>query len=140
MAGFEFRYRLSGGPPTIQDVVSGTATWKKGDMAILNVSSQAVLGATGSATFLGVVEADYSGLTAGTSKVQVIVDPDAVYAVTDANARNIGATLDISGASGAQGVTTSSNKEFIVVATKAAAADKTFVKFNVGEHIHNKAS
>lgn len=139
MAGFEFRYRLSGGPPTIQDVVSGTATWKKGDMALLGVANTAILGVTGSATFLGVVEADYSGLTAGTSKVQVIVDPDAVYACTDANARNIGASLDIAGASGAQSLASSSNKEFVVVATKAAAADKTLVKFNIGKHLHNVA-
>lgn len=139
MAGFEFRYKLSGGPPTIQQIVTGTATWKKGDMALKSASSQVILGATGSATFLGVVCADYSSLTVGTDKVDVITDPDAVYAVTDANARSIGATLDIAGASGAQGVASSSNKEFVVVATKDANADKTLVKFNTDVQLFEQA-
>lgn len=136
MAGFTFRYRLSHGTPTIQQIVSAETSWKKGDMALLNASSQAAIGATGSATFLGVVLADYSSLAAGTDKVDVIVDTDAVYAVTDANARNIGATLDISGATGAQTVTTSSNKEFVVAATKGATSDKTLVRWNVGKHFN----
>lgn len=138
-AGFEFRYKQSGGVPTVQSIVSGTSAWKKGDTAILNASNQAILGVSGSATFVGVVIADYSGLTAGTDKVEVLTDPDAVYAVTDANARNINATLDVSGNTGAQTVTTSSNKEFQVVATKGAATDKTLVRFNTGKHIFSKA-
>ena len=139
MAGFEYRYKLSGGVPTVQSVVSGLTAWKKGDMAIKGASSTALLGATGSATFLGAVLADYSGLSAGTDKIDVIVDPDAVYAVADASARNIGATLDISGATGAQTVATSSNKEFLVVATKNNSSENTLVKFNVGKQIHNVA-
>lgn len=139
MAGFEFRYKLSGGPPTIQSLVTAATSWKKGDTVMLDWQGRAALGVSGSATFLGVVQADYSGLTAGTDKVDVIVDPDAVYAVTDANARTIKATLDVSGATGAQAVTTSSNKEFVVVATKAASTDKTLVKFNVGKHVHSLA-
>lgn len=139
MAGFEFRYKQAGGLPTIQQIVSGTATWKKGDTAILNASAQAILGVTGSATFLGVVQADYANLTTGTDKVDVVTDVDAVYAVTDNNARNIKATLDVSGASGAQALAASSNKEFVVVSTKNAAGDKTLVKFNLGKHIFNTA-
>lgn len=141
MAGFEFRYKLSGGPPTIQRIAAGTAglDLKKGDTIILDATSEASLGVSGSATFLGVVTADYTSLTQATDKIDVITDVDAVYAVTDANARKIGATLDVSGASGAQTVTTSSNKEFVVVATKNAAADKTLVKFNLGEMYFNLA-
>ncbi len=141
MAGFEFRYRLSGGAPTIQTILAGTAgtALKRGDMILKDTSGQASIGISGSTQFLGVCLADYSGLTAGTSKIDVIVDTDAVYATTDANARTIGATLDISGATGAQTVTTSSNKEFVVAATKDASTAKTLVRFNVGKHLFNLA-
>ena len=141
MAGFEFLYRLSGGAPTIQTILAGTAgtALKKGDMVLLDTSSQASLAVSGSAKFLGLVLADYSGLTAGTSKIDVITDTDAVFSVTDANARNIGATLDISGATGAQTVTTSSNKEFVVAATKDASTAKTLVRWNTGKHLFNTA-
>lgn len=141
MAGFEFRYRASGQSPTIQSILAGTAgtALKKGDIVLKDVSGQASLGVSGSTEFLGVVLADYTGLTAGTSKIDVITDPDAVYAVSDANARILGATLDITGASGAQGVTTSSNKEFVVAATKGSNSDPTLVRFNVGKHLFNLA-
>jgi len=139
MAGFEFRYKVSGGPPTVQSIVTTDTAYKKGDTVLIDALSRASLGVSGSATFIGVCLADYASLTAGTSKIDVLVDPDAVFAVTDANARNIGATLDVSGATGAQTVTTSSNKEFVVVNTKAAASDKTLVRWNVGEHLLNKA-
>jgi hypothetical protein len=139
MAGFEFRYRLSGASPTIQQVVTTTTAWKKGDTVLIDVNSRAAIGVSGSVTFLGVCQADYTGLTAGTDKIDVLTDADAVFAVTDANARNIKATLDLSGATGAQTVATSSNKEFVVVATKNASTDKTLVRWNVGKHINNVA-
>lgn len=139
MAGFEFRYRKSGGSPTIQKIVTTPTSWKKGDMAHLNASSRADIGTSGSATFLGVVCADYSGLTAGTDKVDVVVDDDAVYSAADTSARLIGATLDITGMTGAQGVTASSNKEFVVVATKDNSSDPVLVQFNTGKHLFNVA-
>jgi hypothetical protein len=56
----------------------------------------------------------------------------------DNNARIAGATLDITGATGAQGVTTSSGKEFVVVAG-VGATEETLVRINMGKHHDNKA-
>lgn len=137
MAGFAFRERPSGAAPTIQDITfKDTETISTGDMVNLE-SGEADLGATADTNFLGVALETVAGVDS-TTKIKVITDPDAVYAVTDANARAIGATLDLTGATGAQGVTTSSNKEFVVVAD-STASQETLVRFNVGKHWLNKA-
>lgn len=128
MAGFTFAYRESGAAPTIMDMTfKDTETLTKGDMVNLE-TGQIDLAATGDAGLLGVALETKAGTTAAT-RLKCIVDPDAVYSVTDANARLVGATLDISGATGAQAVTTSSNKEFVVVA-ESSATEPTLVKFN----------
>lgn len=137
MAGFTFRYRMSGGAPTIENVISGlTGTLTKGDMVKL-ASGEVLLADTSGARFLGEVLATGS-VVDGVTRVPVIVDADAVYAVTDANARLKGATLDIAGATGAQGVAASSNKEFVVVAD-STATEETLVRWNVGKHHDNTA-
>lgn len=136
MAGFKYRYRLGGGNRTKQDIIMGTASLVEGDTVNL-VTGQAVLGATTNANFLGVVLETITG-TIGTTRVKVCTDADAVYGVTDANARLIGAPLDLAGASGAQGVAASVNKEF-VVAADSSASQETLVRFNVGKHYANKA-
>jgi hypothetical protein len=137
MAGFTFRYRLSGGAPTIQVLkAKDTETLTKGDM--LNLETGEVdLGATADTAFLGVC-LDTGARTDSTTDVTFIRDADAVYGVADANARVSGATLDIAGATGAQGVATSSNKEFVVVAP-SSATQETLVRFNVGAHVDNVA-
>ena len=128
MAGFTFAYRESGAAPTIMDMTfKDTETITKGDLTNLE-SGQIDLAATGDAGLLGVALETKAGTTAVT-RLKCIVDPDAVYSVTDANARLVGATLDVSGATGAQTVTTSSNKEFVVVA-ESSATEPTLVKFN----------
>jgi uncharacterized Zn finger protein len=137
MAGFTYRYRLSGGAPTIMVLkAKDTETLTKGDM--LNVETGEVdLGATADTAFVGVC-LDTGARVDSTTDVAFIADDDAVYAVTDANARVAGATLDLTGATGAQGVTTSSNKEFVVVAP-SSASEETLVRFNVGKHLFNVA-
>jgi hypothetical protein len=137
MAGFTFRYRLSGGAPTIKTLkAKDTETLTKGDL--LNLESGEVdLGATADANFLGVC-LDTGARTDSTTDVTFIADADAVYGVTDANARLEGATLDLTGATGAQGVAASVNKEFVVVAP-SGATEETLVRFNVGKHAENKA-
>lgn len=128
MAGFTFAYRESGGGPTIMDLVfKDTETLTKGDMVNLE-TGQLDLAATGDAGLLGVALETKAGTTAVTL-LKCITDTDAVYSVADANARVMGATLDITGATGAQTVTTSSNKEFVVVATSSATED-TLVKIS----------
>ena len=137
MAGFHFRYRLCGAPPTIEDLTfKDTETLSKGDLANLE-SGEIDLAATADTNLLGVILETQAGTTAVT-KAKVVTDADAVYGVTDANARVKGATLDLSGSTGAQGVTTSSNKEFVVVAA-SSATEETLVRINVGKHHNNKA-
>lgn len=137
MAGFTFAYRLSGAAPTIQRIVfKDTETITKGDIVNLE-SGQLDLGATADTNLVGVACQTLAG-TSAVTLLEVITDPDAVYSVTDANARLVGATLDLTGATGAQTVTTSSNKEFVVVAT-CTAGQPTLVRINVGKHYANKA-
>lgn len=144
MAGFTFAYRLSGGAATLQTFKSkDTETLTVGDTVNLE-SGELDLGAAGDSNFVGVI-VGFPGSTGvavaatdSTTDVQAITDDDAVYSVVDAAARAVGATLDISGNTGAQTVTTSSGKEFIVVAA-STASQPTLVRFNTGKHFKNKA-
>jgi hypothetical protein len=138
MAGFKFRYRLCGDPPTVQVLKSkDTETLTEGDL--LNLETGEVdLAATADANLLGVCLGPTGAAVDSTTDIRFIRDADAVYGVTDANARVLGATLDISGATGAQTVATSSNKEFVVVAP-SSATEETLVRINVGKHHDNKA-
>lgn len=137
--GFKFRGRRSGGSATIRSIVCGaTATLSAGDLLSLDSSGRVILGVTGATKFVGVCRETKAG-TINVTKYEVITDEDAIYAVYDNNARVQGATLDISGTTGAQTVATSSNKEFVVHATKAANSDETLVQFNFGKHVFNTA-
>lgn len=130
-AGFRFRFRKCGAPPTIQTLYfKDTETLTVGDLVNLEVG-EVDLAATGDTNLLGVVMQTLSG-TDSTTQIKVVVDADAVYGVYDANARLKGATLDIAGATGAQTVAASSNKEFVVYAP-SAADEETLVCFNVGK-------
>jgi methionine aminopeptidase len=136
-AGFRFRYRLGGGEPTIQTLtIKDSETLTKGDIVNLE-TGEIDLGATGDTALVGVVLETKAG-TDSTTTYKVIVDADAVYGVYDANARVKGETLDISGATGAQTVATSSNKEFVVV-DASTASEETLVRFNIGKHVDNVA-
>lgn len=137
MPGFTWAYNKNGGAPTVQKAVfKDSETLTRGDMINLE-SGLADLGATADSTFVGVAVQTVAG-TSGSSTIEYISDEDAVYSVVDANARKKGATLDLSGATGAQGVTTSSNKEFVVEAD-SSASQPTLVRFNTGKHLNNKA-
>ena len=78
--------------------------------------------------------------TDSTTIVKAIVNPAAVYADrNDTSARLAGATLDISGATGAQTVAASSNTEFVVVERKRQASDETRVMICSSAHYLAKA-
>ena len=130
--GFRYRYRLSGGEPTIQNLLfKDTETLTKGDL--LNLETGEVdLGATNDTTFIGVALETKAG-TDSTTRIKVITDWDAVYAVYDANARLTGATLDIAGTTGAMTIAASSNVDLIVVA-ESTAQEETLVMIAHGEH------
>lgn len=137
MAGFTFRASPSVPTPTIKTLTfKDTETISAGDMVNLE-AGEVDLGATGDTAFLGCALQTVAG-TDSVSKIRVITDRDAIYAVADANARKIGDTLDLRGATGAQGVAASSNKEFVVVAD-SLATEETLVRFNVGKHHENSA-
>lgn len=135
--GFRYRGRKNGGEPTIQDILcKDTETLTKGDMANLE-SGEIDLGATADTNFLGMIMETAAG-TDSTTRFKVIVDADAIYGVYDPVARLKGATLDLAGATGAQTIATSSNKEFVVYA-ESTASEETLVCFNTGKHHDNKA-
>ena len=144
MAGFEWKYNLSGGRPLILSYFfKDTETLTKGDMCNLE-SGEIDLAVTTDTAFIGAFqgaeipseEKDSNGVltpgvVAGTDSTtlgKVVANPDAVYSTPDSNARLAGATLDISGATGAQGVAASNNTEFVVVERKRQSSDPTFVQ------------
>jgi hypothetical protein len=128
MAGFTFAFRESGGAPTIVDLLfKDTETLTKGDLVNLETGEVDLL-ATADTNALGVVLETKSG-TDSTTRIKCIVDADA---------RLLGATLDVAGTTGAMTVATSSNKNF-VVARESSATEPTLVKFNVGKHAFNVA-
>lgn len=130
--GFRFRYRLCGAPPTIQTLtIKDDETLTKGDLVNLE-SGEIDLAATNDTGILGAVLETKAG-TDSTTTYKVITDADAVYGVYDANARAIGATLDIAGTTGAMTVAASSNVDLVVVAN-SSASEETLVKIAHGEH------
>lgn len=115
MAGFTFAHKLSGGAPIIVDLpLAASANISAGE--IVNLESGYIDGgATADTALVGISleTQDNSSGGAGALSAKCIIDPDAIYSCVDANARVAGATLDL--ASGAQGVTTSSNTDVVVV-------------------------
>jgi len=150
--GYEWRYNISGGRPLILSfLMKDSETFTRGD--IMNIESGEVdLAATGDAALAGIFVGPENpddavdgkpGTVAGTDSttiVKVIVNPDAVYAdANDTSARLAGATLDISGATGAQTMAASSNTEFVVVERKRQASDETRAMICTSAHYIAKA-
>lgn len=141
---FYHAYNRSGGRALILEITTkDTETLTEGDM--LNLESGEVdLAATNDTGFVGVLVSavspdSYVTGTPGsitcvdsTTKIKAIVNDDAVYSVVDANARLIGAQLDIGGATGAQSVATDSNHDFNCMLTKGAA-EPSLVAFVAAE-------
>jgi uncharacterized protein YbcI len=132
MPGFEFRYRLGGGQPTVRSFVfKDTETLSRGDM--LNLEGGRIdLGVRGDVALLGSAVETLVG-AGGKSYMHVITDADAVYAVEDSHARRQGDALDLTGASDAQGVATSAGSEFTVV-VDSPADEVTLVRISVASH------
>jgi RNA polymerase primary sigma factor len=128
--GFQFRYRLSGLPPSIRHFVpGGKQGLVPGDMVSLDGDAPA-LAATNDVSLLGCViepRADDG------PNIAVIADDDAVYGVADPHVRAAGINLDITGGSGAQTVKTSVNDDFEVVAA-STADEETLLRITFGRH------
>jgi hypothetical protein len=130
--GFRFAYRLCGRAPTVQPLVVADAAFAAGDLVNLE-TGEVDLAATDDTSMVGAVQETKSGMTTSTDKIEVITDRDAVYEVYDANARKIGATLDIAGTTGLMTVASSSHADLLVMAD-SAADELTLVMINPGEH------
>lgn len=132
--GFTPRFMLGGGaviPPPVDLIFKDTETLTAGDMVNLE-SGEVDLAVTTDAKILGAAAETVAG-TDSTTSIKCYTDPNIVYGVDDANARVIGATLDIAGTTGAQTVAASSNKEFVVVRA-SSATEETLVIINRDAH------
>lgn len=124
--GFELAYTLHGG-----DAHKLTLPIKSGAAVVAGVivnieAGEADLAVTNDTALAGVC----TGINADGDAV-VVVDPGAVYRVTDATARVVGATLDL--AAGAATVAASSNAD-LVVAGHSPAGAATIVKITSANH------
>ena len=97
------------------------------------------VGVTGSVALLGTALAP-DAVSESEHTVPVIINADAIYAVADPGARTEGATLDIVGATGRQGVAPSINADLVVV-QDSAAGEKTLVRIKPEQWVphHHKA-
>lgn len=134
MAGFEFAYRLNGEAPNIVPIPVADSGDHSGGILANIETGEVDPAATNDGTLAGVIlgptnpDHDIKSM-ANAAMVDVIINEDAVYAITDANARVIGATLDINGAA----LAASNNADVVVVAT-STASEKTLVRIAPGEH------
>ena len=130
MSGFTWVYNLYGGAPTRRQLtVVDAAVLTKG--ILLNAESgEVTVAVTADTELLGAAIEAVDNTDDG-EKVWVIVNPDAVYEVTDANARHVGEHLDID--TGAIAVTTDSNHDLVVV-EESSATEPTRVRIAAGNH------
>ena len=139
LPGFEFRYRIGRGAPTIVRLPFGCAD-RPTDGDMLSYSGGEVdVAVTGGAALLGTALGP-DAVSESEHTVPVIINADAIYAVADPDARTEGATLDIVGATGRQGVAPSINADLVVV-QDSAAGEKTLVRIKPEQWVphHHKA-
>jgi hypothetical protein len=140
MSGFEFEKHTFAGAPTVEVIRAkdfGNLLLTKGDIANLE-AGELDLGVAADTNLLGVVLGPKANGARASGEYLVITDEDAEYVVQDLVARKKGDTLDLAGATGAQGVAASSSKTFVVV-SDSPATERTRVRINVGKHHNNKA-
>ena len=127
--GFQFRYRLSGLPPSVRRFALVKPGFVPGDMVSLDGEIPA-LAATSDVSFLGCV---IEPSPEDGPNIAVIADEDAVYGVADPHERTVGASLDLASSSGVQTVKTSINDDFEVVAA-STADEETLLRITFGRH------
>lgn len=118
---------MGGGPPTVRSFpIDSAAAVNRGDLLHLYD------GAAGDGGLVGVVVETVSDPAAGTH-VRAVTDADAVYAVTDPNARAAGAALDLAGETGEQGVTGADDGDLDVL-VDCGEDQPTLVRIGAGRH------
>lgn len=130
--GFHFVGYIGGekAPVIRKYTFKDTETLTKGD-AINLESGEVDLFATGGDTgLIGVANETKAG-TDSTTEIEVILDfqGQGLWAITDANARNEGAELDITGATGAQTLGADGDSD-VIVAFNSTASEPTIVRFH----------
>ncbi len=119
-----------GSEPIVREfIVKDTIIFTRGEMAQLD-TGEVDAGATADTELLGPAQEDVDN-TADGLKVNVIINPGAIYSVVDANARTVGDLLDL--AAGGLGLAATSNNEFKVYKT-STATEPTLVVWNNGIH------
>jgi hypothetical protein len=127
MAGFRFKYMLNGGVVYLTSfTVKSGASINKGDICKIT-SGEAEPAASGDITIFGVAAND-----ADSGETVKLYPTNAVYGVTDANARNCGEGIDISATS--DGVTTKSNADLAIV-RNSTSSEETLVAVSYGSNI-----
>lgn len=127
--GFQFRYRMSGGMPSIRQFLRGDAgRVRAGDM-VAYTDGGLKAASVGDECLLG------SALEARADRtfISVITDADSVYSVADTHDRVAGEKLDIAGPSGDQGVASGPHDDVEVV-IECSAAEETLVRIRLGRH------
>ncbi len=131
--GCVWKYNLSGGAPTIKRiVVKASEVISLHELCSID-TGEVDAAATNDTTLIGAAIEAVDNTVDG-HYVDVITNIDAVYEVTDANARLIGATLDIG--SGGLTVASSSNVDLIVV-ENSSATEPTRVRIVPVEHVYS---
>lgn len=129
--GFRFAgqsvYGLCPNPRLAKFTIKDSEKLTIGDMVNLE-SGEIDLAATADTAIVGAVQETKTGVDSTTEFV-VIDEPFGLYWVWDTTDRERGATLDLAGTTGAQGIAASSNKEFIVWG-KDASGNMTLVQIN----------
>jgi uncharacterized protein YbcI len=131
--GFEFRYRLGGGRPTIRSFALKSAEQLSGGDIVSLEDGSIMLAAAADGNLLGAAVGTLDGDELPATKISVIVDADAVYALVDPHARTKGDGLGVTGASGAQAVEASADSELTVVAD-STADEETLVQISPARH------
>ncbi|HWC86101.1 MAG TPA: sigma-70 family RNA polymerase sigma factor [Solirubrobacteraceae bacterium] len=131
--GFTFRYRLCGEDPTVRQLPFDLARVPaRGD--IVSWDGRVVRPARrGDPVFVGAAVESWDGSEAR-PRLKVIVDPDAVYAVSDRYGRSVGALVDLSGEPGAQRVAGSKRRGDLEVVAMGSSAPETLVRICDAKH------
>lgn len=134
MPGFHFRYRLSGGRPTVLGFVrrdtenlalGDILNWEDGNVDFGHIGDGALVGAA-----LETLDGE-----ASETVIHAITDGDAVYAVEDAHSRAKGDHLDLDGSTGAHRVRDGAGPQAqLVVVLDSDADQETLVRINAGSH------
>ncbi len=134
--GFTFQGYITGDKtPVIRKYVfKDTETLTKGDAINLESGEVDLFASGGDTGLIGVANETLSGTTLVT-EIEVILDFGGMglWAIYDANARDQGTELDITGATGAQTLGTDADSD-VIVAFNSTATEPTIVRF------HNRAT